>query len=81
MIDEQDADCAVLDYNIAGRPIIPIARQLLEKDIPMVFVTGYGSTLTLPENLKHIPILPKPVRQERLVETICAALEAQSDRS
>lgn len=33
-------DCAVLDIDIAGRPVWPIARALKQDGVPFLFVSG-----------------------------------------
>jgi CheY-like chemotaxis protein len=35
-------DAAILDVNIGGEMIFPVADLLLERNIPCVFSTGYG---------------------------------------
>src|SRR3712207_4132446 len=36
-------DLAVLDVNVAGEPIYPVAEALDARQVPFVFSTGYGS--------------------------------------
>ena len=55
-----DFDLAVLDINLAGEVVYPLAFRLAVRGIPFVFSTGYG-TSTLPEELRDRPILRKPV--------------------
>jgi CheY-like chemotaxis protein len=38
-----DFDLAFLDINLNGRHSLPVAEVLRERDIPIVFQTGYGS--------------------------------------
>ena len=35
-------DAAVLDVNIGGELVFPLARILADSDTPLVFITGYG---------------------------------------
>ena len=35
-------DIALLDVNLAGKPIFPIADVLREKGVPFIFASGYG---------------------------------------
>ncbi|WP_331252999.1 response regulator [Pseudomonas luteola] len=44
-------DLAILDVNVGGREIFPIAEQLAARDIPFMFSTGYGA-YGLPEEWK-----------------------------
>ena len=38
---EKRLDAAVLDINLAGERVDPIAKALVERKIPFVFTTGY----------------------------------------
>src|ERR1700745_3062983 len=40
-VDQDDYDAAVLDVNLAGERINPVADALSERDVPFMFVTGY----------------------------------------
>ena len=55
-----DFDLAVLDINLAGEVVYPLAFRLAARGIPFVFSTGY-STAALPEELRSItrPIAAK----------------------
>lgn len=54
-----DAQVAILDINLAGDPIFPVAERLAARGIPLIFASGYGAT-TLPEAWKNRATLPKP---------------------
>ena len=54
-----DAQVAILDINLAGDPIFPVAERLAARGIPLIFASGYGST-TLPEAWRDRTTLPKP---------------------
>lgn len=70
LVDEYEADFAVLDYNIAGQPVIPVIQRLAENDVPMMIVSGYGSRLKLPEEFSDIAVFSKPVSEDRLISEI-----------
>lgn len=53
------ADVAILDINLGGRPVFPIADRLMERDIPVVFATGYG-ILELTGKYENAALLKKP---------------------
>ena len=63
-----DFDLAVLDINLAGEVVYPLAFRLAARGIPFVFSTGY-STSTLPE-LSDRPILKKPVMLANLKRAV-----------
>ena len=39
---DQPIDAAVLDANLNGRSVTPVAEALLRRGVPFVFATGYG---------------------------------------
>lgn len=39
-----DFDVALLDLNLGGKRVDPVADAIRARDIPIVFVTGYGKT-------------------------------------
>jgi two-component SAPR family response regulator len=63
-------DVAVLDINLRGTSVVPLADHLQAHGVPFLFVTGYGDGELLPEHLRGQPRLDKPVEAERLVRTI-----------
>lgn len=52
-------DGALLDVNLAGENCFPIADALAARNVPFVFLTGYGTTV-LPASYREVPCLPKP---------------------
>lgn len=52
-------DGAVLDVNIGGEMVFPVAEQLRQRGVPFVFATGYGD---LPrKGFESIEVLAKPI--------------------
>jgi len=66
-------DIAVLDINLRGASVAPLADHLQARGIPFVFLTGYGTDELLPEHLRDHARLDKPVDAERLVRAMLAA--------
>lgn len=60
-----DFDVAVLDVNLAGQPIYPVAEALAARSLPFVFSTGYGAG-GLDERFRDRPVLQKPFSQQDL---------------
>jgi CheY-like chemotaxis protein len=54
-------DCAILDVNLAGKPVYPVAEILDSRDIPYIFVTGYSAP-QVDKRFRAHRILQKPVR-------------------
>jgi len=62
-------DGAVLDINLHGEVVYPVADELAERGVPFVFATGYDK-LVVPGRHSAIKHCEKPVAPE----TIAAAL-------
>lgn len=58
-------DAAVLDLNLAGDPIYPVADALKARGVPFVFASGYGES-GVTEAHRGAPMLQKPYRQADL---------------
>src|SRR5262245_21302569 len=56
---------ALLDVNLAGKPVFPAAEALAAKGVPFIFSSGYGSS-AVPEQFRAAPVIPKPFRIEEL---------------
>ncbi len=74
LVANEKIDLAVLDINIIGGTVEPIAQQLQKNDRQFIFVTGYGSPQALPEPLKKFPRLSKPVTPDDLENALLAIL-------
>jgi CheY-like chemotaxis protein len=70
---EERLDAAILDVNLAGVRVDPIARALAERKIPFVFTTGYDRGM-LPAEHANRPTLAKPFKPAQLVEALQALL-------
>lgn len=58
-------DLAILDVNLEGREIFPVAEILAARNLPFIFVTGYGAG-ALPDHFRGRPTLQKPFQSEKL---------------
>ena len=69
----ETCDAAVLDVDLAGKRVFPVAQILSRRHIPFVFVTGYGVASMPPEH-HNCPTLRKPFRNEELVNAVSGLL-------
>ena len=60
-----DADIAILDMNLGGQRVDPVAEALAARDVPFVFASGYGEDGLAPQ-FRGRPVLPKPFRLDQL---------------
>ena len=68
-------DLAILDVNVNGKVISPVAELIKARNRPFIFATGYGSS-GLPEEYRDRPALQKPFQLETLARTIDTALKS-----
>jgi CheY-like chemotaxis protein len=70
-------DLALLDLNIGGQAVYPVARELDCRHVRFVFVSGYGPD-RLPQEWRNRPMLEKPFQQrdlERVLSEVIAGDE------
>jgi DNA-binding response OmpR family regulator len=68
-LDRETVDAALLDVNLEGELVYPVANALAERGVPFVFVTAHPLK-DIPETHRHRPVVPKPYYEAAL----CAAL-------
>ena len=56
---------AILDINLNGTLVYPVAEALTARGIPFIFVTGYG-TESVDARFAEVPVLQKPIEREML---------------
>jgi DNA-binding response OmpR family regulator len=62
-------DAAVLDVNLGGEAVNPVADWLMARDVPFLFVTGY-SEQRIPASYGQAPCLEKPTEPRTLVRML-----------
>ena len=58
-------DVAVLDVNLGGQLVYPVADALVQGGVPFVFVTGYAAE-SIDGRFAAIPVLQKPIERDKL---------------
>jgi DNA-binding response OmpR family regulator len=66
-----DFDVALLDVNLGGKRVDPVAEAIRERGTPIVFITGYGKTAASGF------VLEKPHNAADLERTLNSALAAR----
>lgn len=66
-------DVAILDVNVAGERIDPVADLLVNRGVPFVFTTGYNRP-SLPPAHRERMLVAKPYRAVELQAALGAAL-------
>jgi PAS domain S-box-containing protein len=74
-IEGDEIDAAILDVNLDGEMVYPLADMLAARGIPFIFVTGYG-TESIDRRFIHVPVIQKPVERHVLQRIFVPATEA-----
>ncbi|XSG83325.1 MAG: response regulator [Methyloligella sp. ZOD6] len=75
MLDRESPDLAILDLNVAGELVYPVADTLAAKGVPFLFATGLGIA-SLNEDYRDRPVLQKPFAFSDLRDAMAASLTA-----
>jgi CheY-like chemotaxis protein len=62
-------DLAVLDINLRGEMIFPVAEALQARGIPFLFATGYDCT-SVPQQYVAVPCWHKPFDPDELAQAL-----------
>ncbi|WP_414472495.1 response regulator [Microvirga sp. M2] len=62
-------DAAVLDINLRGEEVFPVADALAERGIPFVFATGYDPS-SVPVAYADVPRWEKPFNPDALAQAL-----------
>jgi CheY-like chemotaxis protein len=80
-------DAALLDINVAGVPVFPVAEALRARGIPFAFVTGYGA-LGVPQQFSGATVIQKPFTEtdiafalDALQQELVQVQDSQADGS
>jgi CheY-like chemotaxis protein len=66
---QAEIDLALLDINVDGSVVYPVADVLRFRGIPFIFATGYDFR-TLPQRFKGNPTLSKPFSYQTFADTL-----------
>ena len=67
MSGRPDLDAAILDINLGGEMVYPVADALRARGVPFIFATGYAAW-AIPESYADVPLCVKPVEVRTPVE-------------
>ena len=72
-IQTDDFDLAILDVNLKGESVWPVAAALRERDIPFILASG-GHVDPPPAEFAGVPMIDKPYTIDRVTPALEAAL-------
>jgi len=74
---DRPIDAAVLDANLNGRSVTPVAEVLAKRHVPFVFATGYGETGGAPGGF-DAPVIRKPYDVTQVAAAVAELLAVTS---
>ncbi len=74
LASEDTIDAAVLDINLKGQTVYPVADALAERGVPFVFATGYDQAAVPPE-YQRVPLWEKPFKPEALARALPSLMQ------
>ena len=75
LLDREAAfDAAILDIDLHGEDVFPLAERLHARGVPFLFHTGHGDREDLSRRFRDVPVCIKPVLSERIVEVLGSLL-------
>lgn len=72
LAETEALDAAVLDVNVRGQRIDPVADVLYRRSVPVLFATGYGEMRF--GDGRTATVIDKPYTQEKLIRGLALAL-------
>jgi len=77
LLGRETPDAAILDVNLGGEPVYPVAEALRAAGVPFVLATGYGQA-GVAEAFREALVLQKPFEQGELERRFRQAVAAGS---
>ena len=68
-VDRGPIDFALLDINLAGEMVYPVADELIARNTPFIFLTGYASA-AVPEAYRRFARIEKPYDPAKLMAAL-----------
>ena len=78
IIESASFDAVVLDGNLRGQKVDEIAAALTRRNIPFLFVSGYGPE-SLPRAFRSAAVLGKPFSPDALLEAAARLVQPNAD--
>ena len=73
-------ELAILDVNVNGHMITPVAELIKARNLPFIFATGYGAA-GVPAEYRDQPTLQKPFLIEKLGKMIHRTLDVSAAKN
>ena len=73
LIENEEIEAALLDVNVAGEKVDPVAQELRHRGIPFAFVSGYASWIA--KDFADRPCVAKPIQVHQLARALRHVLD------
>jgi DNA-binding response OmpR family regulator len=77
---DQPIDAAVLDANLNGHSVTPVAEALAKRGTPFVFATGYGDAGGAPGGF-DAPVIRKPYDVTQVAAAVAELLQVNKSQA
>lgn len=77
LVESGGVEAAVLDVNLDGEFVFPLAERLRQTGVPFVFMTGYSSRAVFPPEFQEVARVGKPVQEQALIAALSEAVAAE----
>ena len=67
LAQSESLDAALLDMNICGEMVWPVAEVLQHRGVPFLFLSAYSKPSDVPKVLASVAQLEKPLEKNRLI--------------
>jgi CheY-like chemotaxis protein len=68
-VEQEQIDAALLDINLQGEMVFPVADMLVARGVPFAFATGYDEDV-IPLRFAGVPRVLKPCADEHIIEVV-----------
>ena len=68
-------DAAILDVDLRGQDVFPIAQRLRERGVPFLFHTGHATRQDLEGRFPGAPVCVKPTMTEDLIAVLARLID------
>jgi two-component SAPR family response regulator len=79
-LEASEVDAAVLDINLNGELVFPVADALDDANIPFILVTGHTER-PVPTRHRARPLVTKPYRPTRVIAALVSAISPKRARA
>ncbi len=74
LIDAAPPSAAILDINLGNATSFVVADELVKRNIPFIFATGYGENTVIQAEFRNVPVVSKPYSGDTLLACLQKAL-------